>query len=514
VATSAAPAVGPAGPATPRLRLSGIGKDYTGVRALDDVSFAIAPGEIVGLVGHNGAGKSTVSKILAGLERPTHGTVEIDGAAVSPRNAQEAVRDGVGLVPQRLAVVPTLTVRENMTLGLRSGRAGGSTRDHVRTTAASLGIEDLLDRRASTLGPAGQRLVMIARTLLRRPQLLILDEPSAAFSTTEVTRLFAIVRALRDSGISLVYVSHRLDEVLEISDRVVAFSQGRVIGDLPTASLAKHELADLIAGRHVEHVDREDVRGGPSPSGTQPARTAALELRGVSIAPKLHDVDLRIAPGEIVGLTGLVGSGRTTLLNALWGVGTPITSGTVEVGGAPFRPGTPRQAIRAKLAYVPENRAQNSLVATMTVAQNVTLPGLRRHRSRGGLTARRREHAAAGPVLDRLRIQPPDAIGRPISTLSGGNQQKAIIARWLLMDVDVFLFDEPTEGVDIGGREDIYRMLRELAKEGKSVLVSSSDVEEVVDTCDRVLVLRDGTIAEQLSGADQTVERVNRACIS
>jgi ABC-type sugar transport system ATPase subunit len=500
--------------AAPRLALTGVGKDYTGVRALHDVSFAVAPGEIVGLVGHNGAGKSTVSKILAGLERPTRGRIEIDGHAVTPRNAQEAVRDGVGLVPQRLAVVPTLTVRENMTLGLRTPRADGSVRAQVRETAEALGIEGLLDRRASTLGPAGRRLVMIGRTLLRRPQLLILDEPSAAFSTTEVTRLFSIVRGLRDSGIALIYVSHRLDEVLEISDRVVAFSQGRVIGDLPTASLAKHDLADLIAGRHVERVDRRDARAAGAPAAEGRAQTAALELRGVSVAPKLRDVDLRIEPGEIVGLTGLVGSGRTTLLNALWGVGAPVTGGTIEVGGAPFAPRDPRHAMRAKLAYVPEDRARNSLVATMTVAQNVTLPGVRRHRGRGGLTARRREHAAAGPVLERLRIQPPDAIGRPVSTLSGGNQQKAIIARWLLMDVDVFLFDEPTEGVDIGGRDDIYRMLRELAREGRSVLVSSSDVEEVVDTCDRVLVLRDGTIAEELSGEHQTVERVNRACIS
>jgi len=498
----------------PRLEVRDLTKDYIGVRALDAVSLTVEPGEIVGLVGHNGAGKSTLSKILAGLERASDGDLAVDGVPVSPRSAGEAVRAGIGLVPQRLAVIGTLTVRQNMLLGLRAHRraGGGDPAARLEEIAGELGIAGLLSRRADRIGPATQRLLMIARTLLREPKLLILDEPSAAFSAAEVERLFAIVRRLRERGIAVIYVSHRLEEVLALSDRVVAFAQGRVIADRPAATLDKAALADLIAGRHVEHVST-----GSAPAAA-PARrdgVPALVCRDVTVAPKLRRIDLEVGAGEVVGLTGLVGSGRTTLLNALWGVAAPITDGEVLVAGEPFTPSRPRAAMARRVAYVPENRARNSLVASMSVLQNVTLPTVRRYRSRvRPLLGRRPEREAVAPLLERLRVRPAGALQRPISALSGGNQQKAIIARWLLIDVGLLLFDEPTEGVDVGGREEIYAVVRELAQRGVGVLLSSSDVEEVVEQCDRVLVMREGTIAAELAGAELTVDRVSRACIA
>lgn len=492
-----------------RLQLESVVRVFGTTRAADGVSFAVGAGEIVGFVGHNGAGKSTVSKIIAGSDNGYSGTVRIEGEEVRLKSPQDAMSKGIGLVPQRLAVVETLTVRDNLTLGQGSiGEPRRSSSEAIAAVARDLGIEQLLGRRVGTLRPGMQRLVMIGRVLLHEPRLLILDEPTAAFSIAEVERLFEIVRRMRAGGISVIFVSHRLDEVLELSDRVVAMSRGAVIADRPAAELSKPELVDLIAGRHVEHLTKgEPVADASVPEG-------GLRLNGVSVAPSLHDIEIEVGRGEIVGITGLVGSGRTGLLNALWGVGNKL-SGDVTIDGKPFRPSDPRSAIRRGIAYLPENRASNSLFGTMTSIQNVTLPAVRRFRL-GALpwVNRRRESEEVADLFERLSVQPQDAALRRIAELSGGNQQKSLIARWLLLDLDVYLLDEPTEGVDVAGRQEIYGVMRRLAEEGKSVLVSSSDVEEVVDQCSRVYVMREGTIAGVLTGSDLTLETVSRSCIA
>lgn len=492
--------------APPRLDLRDIVRVFGATRAVDGASFTVGRGEIVGLVGHNGAGKSTVSKIVAGTDGGYSGTMLLDGEEVHLRSPQDAMQKGVGLVPQRLAVVDTLTVQQNMTLGLHSR----TSEEDIRRVAAELSIEDLLDRKVGTLRPSMQRLVMIARTLLREPGLLILDEPTAAFSIAEVERLFAIVRRLREAGLGIIFVSHRLEEVLEISDRVIAMSRGRMIADKPAASLSKSELVDLIAGRHIDNLDS----AADGAAAGEPPADVALELRGVSVAPRLHDIDIVVGKGEIVGITGLVGSGRSGLLNALWGVGNSI-GGSVSVGGEPFRPTTPRAAMRRGIAYLPENRARNSLFGTMSSVQNVTLPAVRRF-SRSPLpwVDRRREAREVERLFAQLSVQPEDAARRPVSALSGGNQQKALIARWLMLDLDVYLLDEPTEGVDVSGREEIYRVMADLAAAGKGVLVSSSDVEELVDRCSRIYVMREGTIGAVMTAGELTVESVGRACIA
>lgn len=489
-----------------RLELRDLVRVFGATRAVDHASFSVGTGEIVGLVGHNGAGKSTVSKIVAGSDSSYEGQMLVDGAEVRFRSPHEAMAAGVGLVPQRLAVVDSLSVRHNMTLGQHRN----SSEEEIAKVSAELGIADLLDRKVGSLRPSVQRLVMIARTLIREPKVLILDEPTAAFSIAEVERLFEIARRLRANGLGIIFVSHRLEEVLSLSDRVVAMSRGKVIADKPAGELSKGELVDLIAGRHVEHVDTASARGR---GGDEPTEVA-LSLSDVRVAPNLHGIDLEVGRGEIVGITGLVGSGRTGLLNALWGVGSQL-SGTVMINGERFEPSTPRSAMGRGVAYLPEHRARNSLFATMSSTQNVTLPAVRRFRRPGTpLVDRRKESRAVNELFKRLSVQPADAASRRIGGLSGGNQQKGLVARWLLLDLDIYLLDEPTEGVDVGGRQEIYDVMRELAEQGKSILISSSDVEEVVDQCSRVYVMREGTIAQVLTSSEATLDRVSRACIA
>ena len=496
------------GAAPPRLELRDIVRVFGATRAVDGASFVVGAGEIVGLVGHNGAGKSTVSKIVAGSDGGYDGELLIDGEEIRFRSPQDSMRHGVGLVPQRLAVVDTLSVRDNMTLG--QGGRGSSSEEAVAAVAGELGISDLLDRKVGTLRPSMQRLVMIARTLLREPGLLILDEPTAAFSIAEVEKLFRIVRRLRENGLGIIFVSHRLEEVLEIADRVVAMSRGQVIADKPARELSKGELVDLIAGRHVDHLDD----AGDAASASEEPEEVALRLRDVSVAPNLHDINLVVGRGEIVGITGLVGSGRSGLLNALWGVGKSI-GGSIAINGERFEPATPRRAMRRGVAYLPENRARNSLFASMSATQNVTLPAVRRFRHGAFPWVNRGQEAKrVGELFERLAVQPANAASQRIGGLSGGNQQKALIARWLMLDLDIYLLDEPTEGVDVGGREAIYDVMTELAAAGKSVLVSSSDVEEVVDRCSRIYVMREGTVSAALTAGELTVENVSRACLA
>lgn len=508
--------------AVPRLELDGIVKSYFGNTVLRNVSFTCGAGEAVGLVGHNGAGKSTVSKIVAGLERANGGEIRIDGTTHAFSSVKDSVMAGVGLVPQRLAVVPALTVRENLLLGLQVGKrsAGGRpARDkHIAAVADSLGLQGSLDQRGVELRPAAQRLVMIAQVLLRNPRLLILDEPTSSFSEVEVQRLFGIVRALQhDRQLGIIYVSHRLDEVLSLVDRVVALAEGRIIADAPVESLTKDRLADLIAGRHVDFVSAHPT-SGPTTGVHKPIASdegpRVLRCRDISVRSKLTSVSLSVRRGEIVGLTGLVGGGRTTLLNAISGAGSIPDSGEIWVSDQIYAPRSIRSSIHHRIGYLPENRARNSIFPQMTVRENVTMPTNRMFAGSAlALVNGKRDRARVQEVLDRLDVRPQKALDLPMTALSGGNQQKCLLARWLLVDVDLLLLDEPTEGVDVGGREDIYRLIRELTADGMGVLLSSSDVEEVVSVCDRVLVVRGGTIAEEVAGSALTVDNVSRACI-
>ncbi|GAA1942530.1 sugar ABC transporter ATP-binding protein [Nocardioides hwasunensis] len=494
----------------PRLAVREVTKTYGGATALRDASIEVGRGEIVALVGHNGAGKSTISKIVSGYTRPDSGTLTLDGRVVELRSPQHALGEGVGLVPQQLAVVASMTVRQNLVLGLRS-----APRD-VGDVARRLGLEHRLDVRVADLGPAAQRLVMIGRTLLRRPRLLILDEPTAAFSAPETARLFEIVRGLAEEEISVVYISHRLEEVLQIADRVIGMSQGRVIADRTTAATSMAQLEDIIAGgADARSPEAEgDVDDFTAADAVDVTDREVLRVEGLRTAAKPGAATFHVRSGEVVGLTGLVGAGRSSLLNAIWGVGAPVLAGTVRVGEDVLVPATPRRAIRRGVVLIPEGRHRTSLVPGMTSRENAALPTSRRRRIPGTpFIDRRRERRDVHQLLTELDTVPAQAVDMPVDALSGGNAQKVVLARWLLMPSRVVLLDEPCEGVDVRARNEIHTVLRRLADQGKGVLVSSSDVEELVESADRILVMRAGEIVAELSGPAMTVERVNRACL-
>jgi ABC-type sugar transport system ATPase subunit len=527
-----------------RLSVRSLTKDYAGVCVVDRLDLRIGPGEIVGLVGHNGAGKSTAVKLIAGLVKPDSGQITIDGRNLVGGRVKAAEDAGISLVSQVNAIVPTLSVFDNIRVGYRPRRHGvngeksvGSLRlrnverSQIEQIAERLGIAEQLDRLGSALSPANEKMTMLARTLLRSPKVILLDEPTAAFSAPEVERLVAVIETLKGEGTSFVYVSHRLREVSRLCDQVVVMAEGQVLAIVPKDEASHEMLSDFIAKKYAQNRSSERVEN-PSvrrteqlssrPSVQQTSVTnervshgdIALECSNLVLAPKLRGVTLTLNRGEVVGLTGLVGSGRSTLLKALVGYfGWRKVGGTVKLNGSKYAPKSVGDAFAKGIAFLPEDRAHNALLTGLNVRENMTLPTLKRFQLRWSpLVNQRRETAAASGILGRLSVFPSDAIRRDIRELSGGNQQKALLGRWLFGQSELVILDEPTEGVDGPGREEIYQFIRDFAAGGAAVLVSSSDAAEVVEFTDRVLVMRDGVISSEFSGDSKTTERVARAC--
>jgi len=495
--------VGTVDAGTPIIRLEGLQKRYAGVHAVRGVGFDIRAGELLGLVGANGAGKSTLTRMISGGEAPDDGRIEIDGTPVTMRSAADGLRRGIVLVPQALTVAPNLSVRENLILGLeRNRRSGGSDgaavggpREIARVMEA-LGLEIDLEQKAGGHSPAVLKLIMIGAGLLRAPRVLILDEPTAILAGAEVQRLFAVIRRLHEQGQAIVYISHRLPEIVELADRVAVMRNGQLVG-VEERGTSAARLAELMVGGVVEQAPR-------SPDAARAARgDVVLDVRGLARRPKVPATDLTVRAGEIVALAGLVGAGRTSLLRTIVGL-DPADAGEVRVADRVVTPRTPRQAIDAGIAHIPEDRARLAIVPRMTVAENVALP----HRRVGRrvpwlplITPGRQRRAVQGTLAD-LQIEPAHAAELPAGGLSGGNQQKAVLARWLMSDARVFVFDEPTEGIDVAARAQVHSLIRGLADRGAAVLLSSSDVEEVALMADRVLVLRHGRIDAELEGDD------------
>lgn len=496
-----------ADPTIPVLRAHGLTKRYGGALALKDFQMELAPGEVVALVGHNGAGKSTASKIIAGFVRPDEGTLEIAGEPVERWSPRQARKHGVALVPQQFSIVPEISVAENISLG------GRVDREALRSVALELGLEALMSRPASDVSPATHRLTMIGRALVRDPRVIILDEPTAAFSSAETERLFAIVERLSQRGIATIYISHRLQEVLDISDRVIGMSGGGIICDLPSNELTKDGLADIISGNHALLNDERVVTPVDSDS-TAATQEVVMRVRGLSTTQKLRDVSFDVHRGEVLGITGLIGAGRSSLLNTLWGMHGRPDAETLELAGAPFVPSSATASVKQGLAFVPEGRMRTSVIPDLDVTENVTLATLRAGRKfKNPLLNKAAEIRLVSQVLRALDTKPEGAARMNMDELSGGNQQKAVITRWLLSDAQVFMFDEPTEGVDIAARREIYAALRDLAGKGSAVIISSSDVEEVVEFTDRILIMRDGRLVEEIPREHQNVEYVGRACL-
>lgn len=472
----------------------GLRKSYPGVRALQGVDFAVAPGEIRALLGKNGAGKSTLVKILSGAERPDAGTLHVGGRPVATFSPRHASTMGVATVHQELSLVPELDVAENILLGRwqRFQRAGCIDRRALRREAAEVLQEFGVDldpaAKVRQLSIAQQQLVEIARGLSLRPRVLILDEPTSSLCASEVDLLLAAVRALAARGVAIVYVSHRMDEIQRLAHGVTVLRDGQHIGSLPIARAPTTEIVRLMTGAAT--VPGESAAAAP-PAGVG---RVALAVRALHTQDKLRGVSLQLREGEIVGLAGLLGAGRTELLRAIYGLDA-TTQGEVEVFGQRAAPRSPRAMLGLGVGLAPEDRKREGLVLGMGIAQNLVLSSLHKVAPRGFLSQRRQTRLAQEAVT-RVSIKAA-SLETPARSLSGGNQQKVVLGQCLVAGVRVLLLDEPTRGVDIAAKEQIYALLRTLAAQGCAVLVASSEPEELLAVCDRLLLMRDGAIAAE-----------------
>ncbi len=484
------------------LRLRGIGKSFAGVRALEGVSFDLRPGEVHALVGENGAGKSTLIKVITGAHRPDEGTMEVDGAIVEDLDPVSARGLGIAAIYQQPALFPDLSVAENIGIGLEPGGWWRRVRWNERRDRA----RRLLDRAGASIAPGAdvhglsmpeQQLVEIARALGAEARILIMDEPTASLSDQEVERLFRAIAELKARGVGIIYISHRLEELPTIADRVTALRDGRLVGTRAMSEVSRGELIRMMVGRELSAV---------FPKGDVEPREVVLEATGLGCRESgIHNIHLSVRAGEIVGLAGLVGAGRTELARVLFGL-TPADSGRIEIDGQPARIDTPARAISMGIAYVPEDRRRHGVILPMSTADNTTLATLPAHSS-FGLIHRSRERATASAFVHRLGVKTP-SLEAPVGNLSGGNQQKVALARWLASGPRLLILDEPTQGVDVGAKAEIHRLMSELAGEGLAILMISSELPEILGMSDRIAVMRGGTIAATLDRAEASQEAI------
>ncbi|MGY1815520.1 sugar ABC transporter ATP-binding protein [Blastococcus sp. SYSU D00820] len=492
----------PGTPATPvadepLLRVRGLSKTFPGLRALDAVDLDVYPGEVVAVVGQNGSGKSTLVKVLAGLHDPDPGArIELRGPGGALAGGP-AAHGELHFIHQDLGLVPMLSTVENLDLGRSHGLRtlaavrGAQERRRAQELIARFGASFPVDVPVSELTASERTIVAIARALdgwSRPDNVLVLDEPTASLHGEEVGRLFEAVRRVAAAGAGVVFISHRLDEVIDLADRVVVLRDGRKVADVPVAGLDRAGLVRLIIGRDV--AERQFARGGPAAS-SQPA----LEVSGLTGAT-VHGVDLTLYPGEVVGVTGILGSGREQLCSLLFG-STASWAGEVRVAGRPLRRGDPRAAIRTGMGFVPADRRVAGAVMTMNARENLTLPRLSSLRRRSGRLDGRAERAEARHWASEVGLRPAEP-ERRLELFSGGNQQKVVLAKWLRNEPPVLLLDEPTQGVDVGAQASIYQLIRLAADRGSAVLVTSSDTKELAALCDRVLVFREGRLVNEL----------------
>ena len=478
----------------PRLWMHGIGKSFGGVAVLRDVALTVAPGEVVALLGSNGAGKSTLMKVLTGLYSREAGTIEIDGAAPPLATPAEAIAAGVKFLPQEISVMPDMTVAENICLGdLPTKRAfgfravdDGAMRARARSLLSQLGFESIdADTLVKSLSVAEQRIVEVARALAGQARILVMDEPTAALTEHEAKLIFRIIRRLKEQAVGVVYISHYLSEVFEISDRIVVLRDGRNAGEWSTGQATNEAVLAAMLGNAVG-----DLYAAPRAAA---AGEMIIDVESVSLKGRLDDVSFSIRAGEILGVFGLVGSGVETLGRALYGVFGPLSDGTVRLEGRTFRPRDPMEAKAAGVGFVAADRKREGIVADLSVRENIALPFESRF-AEGLFVSRRAEAEHANNWVRDLGIR-TQGTEQIVRKLSGGNQQKVCLARWLVDGIKLLILEEPTRGVDVGARKEIYGKLRQLADRGFGVLVLSSDVEEVAGLGDRSIVLDRGRVA-------------------
>jgi ribose transport system ATP-binding protein/rhamnose transport system ATP-binding protein len=491
----------------PFLVAKGIAKSYGGAHALKGVSLTLDAGQVHGLVGANGAGKSTLIRILAGLAHADAGEVLVDGNAVSIATPAQATDLGMNFIHQELAFIPGMTVLENIMLGLpKKSRFGmvdwkAIARD-VEPVARRVGITAPLSAEVKDLSTAENWLINICRALIRKARLIVMDEPTASLSAVESEKLFAIIEDLRNSGVAILYVSHRLDEILRLCHRVTVFRDGNSVAVIEKHELTRPRLVEAIVGGAVESISR---------STDYVRKETVLSVKAMTRLPMVRQVSFELHRGEVLGIGGLVGAGRSELVRLIYGADR-LDSGTMMFEAKPFAPKTPAQAVKAGLGLVPEERRADGLLLTKSVAFNLQLANLMniiRSPALPLIDYKRRESLSAQVVRD-LAVK-TQSIETPVGLLSGGNQQKVVIGRWLLRAPKILILDEPTRGVDIGARADIHRLIRSLAARGMAVIVVSSEPDELPDLCDRVLVMAEGRVVRELTGTNITRNAVVEA---
>jgi ribose transport system ATP-binding protein len=482
------------------LEARGVSKRFGAVLALDEVSCTVRSGEVLAVVGENGAGKSTLMKILSGVHEPDGGELRFEGRPTRMRSVRHAQDLGVSLVHQELNLAENLDVAANIVLGREPRRLGmldGRAASRIADDALrKVGLSISPRTPVASLGVGSRQLVEIAKSIAADARVLILDEPTASLSKAEADRLVELVSQLRQGGTAVVLISHRLDEVLRMADRIVVLRDGRQRGELDRSEATREKIVSLMVGRDVEAVERRPIESGP-------VRLALKDLR--SDAHPRHAVDLEIRGGEVVGLAGLVGSGRTELLETIFGV-RRARAGVVEIEGVRLPPGDPRTAVARGVALVPEDRGRHGLFLPDPIRLNFAMASLADH-SRGGVLSFQAIRRLADRLAEDLHLRPPDH-ARAAGTLSGGNQQKVVLGRWIARSPKVLLLDEPTRGVDVGARAEIHAIVRDLAAKGCAVLFASSELDEVLSLADRIVCLREGEITGDLDAADAGEEAV------
>ena len=497
-------------------RVAGVTKTFSGVIALQDVSFTVRRGEIHGIVGENGAGKSTLMNILSGVFHPDRGTVELDGIPVHFRDPREAQKRGVAMIHQELSLSRAMTVADNIFQGrMLASRLGFIQArrmvDESRKHLAALGVGDIDPRTlVKYLSVSQMQLVEIAKAVSLEAKLLIMDEPTSSLTTGEITKLLEIMRGLRAKGVSILFITHKLEEVMGVADRITVLRDGRYVDTLAAGDVSTEQLVTLMVGREFERRPHRQFITDFS------HREVVLEVQDLCVGDRVRNASFVLHRGEVLGLTGLVGAGRTELLQGILGY-TPATSGTIKVDGKAVRIRHPSDALRLGMGMVPENRKEQGVFLRLDVLDNLTMAHLRKLASPLRFVDRRRAVEAAGRYVSELSIKTP-SLGQLAQNLSGGNQQKTIIGRWLMHGPRILFLDEPTHGIDVGAKAEIYRIIDDISRQGVSVVLLSSELPEVLNLCDRIMVMHRGEIrgvlahdeADQVSIMSLTLEKHRR----
>lgn len=487
---------------SPILEMQGISKRFPGVVALDNVDFSVQRGEIHALIGQNGAGKSTLMKILAGVYPIESGEMQIEGKAIRFNHPRDALLMGIGTVYQDLSLVPKLSVADNIFLGREAGNSTlideAANLKNASEILVNLGIKNIdVHARVTDLSLAQQQLVEIAKVLSYQPRILVLDEPTAALAEEETSLLFQILHRLRDQGIAIIFISHRFKEILQHCDRATVLRNGQLVKTIALVDVSEEELVELTIGERIESFFHHEENG-------RTTGDIALEVENLSVGRAVSGVSFSLQHGEIVGVTGLLGAGQNELARALFGLELEV-SGLIRRDGKPVMITSPKDAIRLGIGLLTEHRKTEGLILDMSVKDNITLPSLSFFRRAGVFINNLREGQAAQDSVKQLHIKAPSA-ATPVNTLSGGNQQKVILGKWLLRDLEILIFIAPTQGIDVGAKAEIYQQLNVLTGQGKTILVVSEDLVEILGVSDRIFVMYNGQIAQVIARSDATEE--------